>query len=126
MATPVQVNIALGILNRYHEHEPESKTARLTYLAAENLIRNVVAGHETIVVPPTPEVPAQVAPSNPFPAFESIFTGVQRPTAPAATENDSNSTEDEYVVTGLSLEEKDEVCKLLNTLRNQPPSLPAP
>ncbi len=126
MATPVQVNIALGILNRYHEREPESKTANLTYLAAENLIRNIISGHETIVAPPTPEAPAQAAPSNPFPAFESLFTGPQRPAVPAATENDQNSTDDEYVVTGLSLEEKDEVCKLLNTLRNQPPSLPAP
>lgn len=119
MATPLQVNIALGILNRYHDQEPECATARQTYLAAEHLVRTIITGNETVDAPPVPiEVPTQNPAGNALPPGVAALLGAGAP-VPAGTTPDN--PEDQYVVEGLSQEEMREVCKLLSTMRNQPP-----
>ena len=128
MATPAQVNIALGILNQYQENEPESETCRGMVLAAGNLIRNVINGHETIAAPRAapeglaPGSVAEVKPSTIAAFFGQRLAAVDAdPMKPVAGPDGSDDTQDEYTVVGLSSGEMREVCKLLNTMRSQPP-----
>lgn len=126
MAIPVRVNIALSILNRYHEREPESRTAKQTYLAAENLIRNIINGHEVLDAPPGPvevQTPHPTGSALP-PALAAALLGSASPALPGSLEppeDGQNDIADEFVVTGLSSAEFDEVCKLLTKLRDQMP-----